>query len=126
MKDNVCIKNKCTKCCEDTMMILSSDDIKKIKNLGFKKDFFVMKREGWLMLKNHEGRCVFHNGLKCTIYNNRPIGCKLYPVILDKETNCAILDKDCPYRNSFKISNSITYKLFNIVKKLEYEKYKRQ
>jgi len=126
MSENVCIKNKCIKCCKNTMMILSSDDIKNIQNLGFKKNFFVLQKEGWLLLKNNKGLCVFHDYKKCTIYNNRPIGCKLYPVIYDQDKNCAILDKDCPYRNCFKISSSIISKLFQTVKKLEYEKLKRK
>jgi Fe-S-cluster containining protein len=124
MNENVCIKNKCIRCCENTMMILSIDDIKNIENLGFKKNFFVLQKEGWMLLKNNKGRCVFHDDIKCTIYNNRPIGCKLYPVIYDKDKNCAILDKDCPYRTCFKISSSIISKLFLTVKKLEYEKSK--
>ena len=126
MKNNFCLKNKCAQCCIDTMMILSNDDIKKIKNLGFKKEYFVLKKEGWLMLKNINGRCVFHDGSKCTIYKNRPIGCKLYPVIFDKDNKCAVLDNDCSYRNCFKISNPLIKKLNNVVKKLEYERSKRK
>lgn len=126
MKNNYCIKNKCIQCCVETMMILSNYDIKKIKNLGFKKDFFVLQKEGWLMLKNINGRCVFHDGFKCTIYKDRPIGCILYPVIFDKDKNCAVIDKDCPYRNYFKISKSLVKKLHNVVKKLECERSKRK
>lgn len=126
MEDNCCMKNYCTQCCLDTMMILSSDDIKKIENLGFKKDFFVLQKEDWLMLKNHNGRCVFHNGFKCTIYSNRPIGCKLYPVIYDKDKNCAVFDEDCPYRNCFEMSSSIINKLYTVIKQIEYEKLKRK
>jgi Fe-S-cluster containining protein len=126
MKDNCCIKNNCIQCCLDTMMILSSDDIKKIENLGFKKDFFVVQKEGWLMLKNHNGRCVFHDGIKCTIYENRPIGCKFYPVIFDKDESCAVFDKDCPYSNCFKISSSIINELYAVVKKVENERSKRK
>lgn len=126
MKNNFCIKNKCVQCCIDTMMILSNDDIKKIKNLGFKEEYFLLKKEGWLMLKNIDGLCVFHDGSKCTIYINRPIGCKLYPVIFNKDKKCAVLDNDCPYRNCFKISNSLSKKLINVIKKLEYERSKRK
>jgi hypothetical protein len=108
------------------MMILSRDDIKKIQNLGFKKDFFVLHKEGWLMLKNHNGRCVFHDGLKCTIYSNRPRGCKLYPVIYDKDESCAVFDKDCPHSNCFDMSSLNIKKLYATVRKLEYEKSKRK
>jgi hypothetical protein len=108
------------------MMILSSDDIKKIEGLGFKKDFFVVQKDGWLMIKNHDGRCVFHDGSKCTIYENRPIGCKLYPVIFDKDKSCAVFDMDCPHRNCFEMSDSIINELYAVVRKVEYEKSKRK
>jgi uncharacterized protein len=124
MKDNYCIKNNCIKCCLNTMMILCQEDIKRIKNLGFKKDFFVVQKDGWFMLKNHEGRCVFHNGTKCSIYENRPIGCRLYPVIFDKDKNCAVFDKDCPYSKFFEMSDSIIDELQKVVKKVESERYK--
>ncbi len=126
MKENCCTKNNCFKCCLDTMMILSNSDIKKIENLGFKKDFFVIKKEGWLMLKNQKGRCVFHDGLRCTIYKNRPVGCQLYPLIFDKDENCATLDKDCPYNHCFKTTNTTINRLYSIIQKIENEKYKRK
>jgi uncharacterized protein len=126
MKDNCCLKNNCIQCCLDTMMILCQDDVKRIKNLGFNQDFFVLQKDGWLMLKNHDGRCVFHNGKRCTIYDNRPIGCRLYPVIFDKDENCAVLDNDCPYGNCFEITEAIVNKLHDVVRKVESEKYKRK
>jgi Fe-S-cluster containining protein len=108
------------------MMLLSSDDIKKIEQLGFKKDFFVVQKDGWLMLKNHDGKCVFHDGSRCTIYDNRPVGCKLYPVIFDKDENCAVFDNDCLHRNCFEMSETIINKLYAVVRKVEYEKSKRK
>ena len=126
MKDNCCIKNNCIKCCLDTMMILCQDDVKRIQNLGFKQDFFVLQKDGWLMLKNHDGRCIFHNGLRCTIYDNRPIGCRLYPVIFDKDENCAVLDNDCPYKKCFDITEVIVNELHDVVRKVESEKDKRK
>ena len=56
-------------------MLLSYQDIERIKRLGFDTNFFVTEKDGWLQLKNQDGRCVFHNNKMCTIYENRPDGC---------------------------------------------------
>lgn len=103
-------------------MPLSIEDINRITELGFPKDFFVVKRNGWLQLKNYHNRCVFHNGKICSIYPNRPEGCKLYPIIYDMDAGCAIFDSECPHRDKFLMSKNKKRRLFTLVKILEYEK----
>ena len=98
-----CRDNNCIKCCIETRMPLSNQDIKRIKMLGFDKTFFVTSRNGWFQLKNKNGRCVFNNGSMCIIYEHRPEGCKIYPILYDKDRNKAVFDKDCPYKDRFKI-----------------------
>jgi len=120
-----CIDYKCIQCCLDTNMILSYQDIERIKRLGFDTNFFVTRRDGWLQLKNRDGRCAFHNGIKCSIYDHRPEGCRMYPVIFDKDNNCAILDEECPYRTKFLITQSLRKKLFLLVSSIESERFQR-
>ena len=93
------------------MMMLSLNDIKRIEKLGYKKDEFVVKKDGFYQLKNKNHRCVFHNGTSCIIYPNRPIGCQLYPVIYDMDNKKAVLDTDCPYSSLFKITDEKQKKL---------------
>jgi Fe-S-cluster containining protein len=109
-----------------TEMPLSNQDIERIKNLGFSKMFFINDKNGWLLLKNKDGRCVFNNGSICLIYKDRPEGCRLYPIIYDKDKSCAIYDKYCPFKEKFKISKETVEKLFALISKLEYEKAKRK
>lgn len=123
--NSLCLDIKCIQCCKETKMLLSNKDINRIKKLGYPYDFFVEKNQDWLQLKNKEGRCVFHNGIKCSIYENRPEGCQLYPIIYDKDNRCAILDEECPYRTKFLITSSLRKKLFNLVSIVEIEKTKR-
>ena len=123
--NNVCLEKKCIICCKETKMLLSDNDINRIKKLGYHYEYFVEKNDKWLQLKNKQGRCVFHNGIKCSIYENRPKGCQLYPIIYDKDNNCAILDEECPYRTKFLITSSLRKKLFNLVSRVEKEKSKR-
>jgi hypothetical protein len=107
-------------------MPLSNRDIERISGLGFDTNFFVTELDGWLQLKNHDGRCVFHNGKICSIYKDRPEGCRLYPIIYDKDKNCAIFDEDCPHRNKFQMSKSIIKQLNNTVSRLECERAERK
>jgi uncharacterized protein len=87
-------------------MILLDEDVKRISELGFEESFFTRSTaDGFKILKNSSaGRCVFHDGSKCTIYEHRPKGCKLYPVIYDEDQMLAVKDMDCPYRNEFELS----------------------
>jgi len=100
-------------------MLLSNADIKRIENLGFPRDLFVDDVEGWLQLKNQNGHCVFHDGMKCLIYTHRPEGCTLYPVIYDMDNDCAIIDDDCPYGSHFSISQDVRKQLFSLVSRIE-------
>ena len=122
---NCCLENKCIKCCLETSMLLSNQDINKIKKLGYDKNFFVRKKNGWLQLKNINGKCVFHNGKICTIYENRPEGCSLYPIIYDMDAKSAVFDKDCPLKHEFIMTKQLEKKLYALVSKIEKEREKR-
>jgi len=107
-------------------MPLSNQDVERIKLLGFGTEFFITSKNGWFQLKNKDGRCVFNNGFMCLIYKDRPEGCRLYPIIYDKDKRYAIYDKYCPYKEKFKFSKRTVEKLFALVSKLEYEKVQRK
>ena len=86
-------------------MLLLNEDIERITRLGFEEKFFAAKSQGFKMLRNSTaGRCVFHDGTQCTIYENRPKGCKLYPIIFSEDSMSAVKDDLCPYRDEFKLS----------------------
>ncbi len=120
-----CIDLNCIQCCKNTNMILSEKDIDRIQSLGFSYDFFVDINNGWLQLKNKDGLCVFHNGKKCLIYENRPEGCQLYPITYDHDNKCAIFDKECPHQSKFIISESLKLKLFNLISRVISERSQR-
>jgi len=85
-------------------MLLLDEDVIRIASLGHDEHFFARVQDGFKVLRNSEaGRCVFHDGKKCTIYENRPKGCKLYPIIFDVDSKSAVKDTSCPYRKEFKI-----------------------
>jgi Fe-S-cluster containining protein len=114
-------------CCYDTEMLLLREDIDRISGLGYDEQFFsTTTSDGFVALKNSRmGRCVFHNGKECTIYENRPKGCKLYPIIFDEDTKLAVKDHLCPYRSEFNLSRSSKRQLSIVYPRLLAEKSER-
>lgn len=81
------------------------EDVERIIGLGYEEKFFAAKSQGFKVLRNNrEGMCVFHDGTKCTIYENRPKGCKLYPIIFNEDSMSAVKDELCPYSEEFRLS----------------------
>jgi len=82
-------------------MILTKEDFKNLLSLGYRPEEFSEYRDGYLRLKNKKGRCFFLNERgSCTVYKNRPVGCRAYPVVYDvKERKCKI-DEECPAGNT--------------------------
>lgn len=123
---NRCLETNCTQCCIKTNMLLTIHDIQTIEKLGYEARSFLSERNGWLQLKNNKGRCVFHNGTICTIYDHRPEGCVLYPVVYDKDHRVAILDRDCPQRHCFLLSDTKSEQLYRLISILEKERVGRK
>ena len=105
------MKKKCKDCgicCLETDMLVSELDIELILNSNSlenlrKEDFSFKNKEGYIQLKNIKEHCYFLDiALKsCIIYENRPQGCRFYPLIYDREKKSCILDSDCPRRHLF-------------------------
>lgn len=107
-------------------MLLSNDDIEKIEKIGYNRYYFTKSKKGWLKLKNEDGKCVFQNGKICTIYENRPEGCKLYPLIYSKESKSAVFDEVCPYVDNFKFNKRSVIQLYKLVTKIVSERTSRK
>jgi len=76
-------------------MILTESDIRRIESLGYNREEFSEKRD-FYRLRNVHGRCYFLEGGRCKIYEDRPLGCRAYPVVLNISTNNCELDDLCP------------------------------
>jgi Fe-S-cluster containining protein len=90
--------SNCGKCCERTEMLLSKEDIERLERVGFsREDFTVTCEDGLTRLRNSGEWCYFYNPAekKCQVYEDRPLGCLLYPVIYSIEEG-AIVDELCP------------------------------
>ncbi|HJM67281.1 MAG TPA: YkgJ family cysteine cluster protein [Candidatus Thalassarchaeaceae archaeon] len=106
-----CLEKGCSFCCRKTEMPLSPSDVLRVATTtGQHPDQFSKEESGIRILLNNSvtEACVFLDtesadpqapGL-CSIYENRPIGCRTYPLILNEEDE-AFLDSLCPYREEF-------------------------
>ena len=118
----VCLYHGCIKCCLGTEMPLCNLDIARIRHLGFSEGFFVVRRNGNRKLRNLSGRCVFHDGQQCTIYNSRPEGCRLYPAIFHESRQEVVLDSYCPHHKKFQLTAITSRKVIKLVQGLDEEK----
>ena len=84
-------------------MTLTKEDASRIEALGYTKEEFLVKSEdGFCELINIEGHCFFYDPESkfCKIYENRPEGCRHYPIIYDMRKRKCVVDKDCPSRET--------------------------
>jgi Fe-S-cluster containining protein len=117
-----CLRHGCVECCKNTEMLLSNDDIERLARSGFHQSYFARDVNGWMELKNHRGGCIFNDGRKCLVYEDRPEGCRSYPVV--HVGGRAVLDEDCPHRAEFEIMPGDEERLIALVAKLKSERRK--
>jgi Fe-S-cluster containining protein len=83
-------------------MLLSAEDIERLERKGFRKEFFArFDKAGYAKLRNRQGHCVFYDVEKrrCKAYADRPLGCRIYPVIYD-EAKGIVVDDICHAQNT--------------------------
>ncbi len=70
---------------------------KGLERAGHRRDEFAVLDSGVLHLRNVGGWCYFHSLAErnCRVYKNRPLGCRLYPVVYLVDEGAAV-DELCP------------------------------
>jgi Fe-S-cluster containining protein len=88
----------CGICCEETMMELSVDDIKRLEDKGFRLEDFTVQNDSITQIRNVGGFCYFYNRYEknCQIYEDKPIGCCIYPVVYRVNVGTIAVDELCP------------------------------
>lgn len=121
---NPCLAHGCHACCVGTEMPLREEDIARLESLGYARGDFVRFVDGVPVLATREdGSCVFlgEDGL-CTVYESRPEGCRLYPLVWHLDEGRAVLDPDCPYRHEFSFGEEDVARLMELVSEIYGEK----
>ena len=107
-----CVTASCSRCCRDTTMPLTREEAAKIaRRTGKDVSAFTWENDqGVLTLLNEASTraCTFlltdsaeadAPGL-CSIYEFRPKGCRMYPVVLNDDDR-AVVDEECPHPDGF-------------------------
>jgi Fe-S-cluster containining protein len=91
-------------------MTLTEADAARLDAAG-QRDFFFVNDDCDLQLLNVDGHCIFLvNGL-CSVHDDRPEGCRLYPLILDLSVDRVVLDSFCPWATDFEFNRDDTVEL---------------
>ncbi|MFP3282578.1 MAG: YkgJ family cysteine cluster protein [Nitrososphaeria archaeon] len=117
---NPCIAHGCHSCCVRTEMPLTMRDVERLESLGYRREDFTRHVDGVLVLATKDsGDCFFlgEDGL-CTVYERRPDGCRIYPLVWSAERGAAILDPDCPYTREFSFGPDDVSVLMGLVREI--------
>jgi Fe-S-cluster containining protein len=109
-------------------MPLTESDIARLESLGHHRDHFSTLDEEFVpQLLNDGDHCVFlgRDG-KCTVYEHRPDGCRLYPLVWDRDTNRVVRDDFCPWNREFPVDRAKENSLLVVLRTLETEAAKRK
>lgn len=79
-------------------MPLSLADIERLSGLGSEEFMVVVDNER--RLRNLNGACFFLEDNRCRVYEDRPEGCRLYPLVLGKGGTIG-LGSECPLADGF-------------------------
>ncbi len=123
--DNPCRRNDCNLCCYETRMTLTEAEVARLEAAGF-SGFTRENRDGDLELVNSNGRCLFLDGRDCGVYDLRPDGCRLYPLVLDVGSGRVVLDEFCPHRAEFPIAADAVAELRRSVARESFELVERR
>jgi uncharacterized protein len=121
---------RCGECCKDTEMLLCNEDIERLERRGYKREyFFRFDGEGYAVLRNQNGHCVFFDPERriCKERRNRPLGCRIYPVMLD-EDNRVVVDELCSAKETIteKQKAKKGKRVVKLLQKIEAETEKRR
>jgi uncharacterized protein len=131
-----CIEKACSACCHDIEMLLTNDDLARIKARRPDEDFYFLADDGYLQLRTRSGPaarggqgkpCHFLNpDGRCDIHDVRPEGCRLYPAMWVVEARTAELDADyCPHTDGFLLPPATADATRRLAKRLQDEQRAR-
>jgi dCTP deaminase len=123
--DAPCLEKGCYECCLETEMPLTRGDVERLAGLGHDPVAFTLVEDGFAFLTNVEGRCYFldHEG-RCSAYEERPGGCRLYPLVLTEDMADFSLDHLCPHRAAVQPEEGHRTSLLQLLDRIARERMK--
>ena len=120
-----CLSHRCVTCCLETEMPLTEGDVKRIEKLGFNHSDFTVEAEGETLLRNVNKICFFLKDGKCSVYEGRPEGCRIYPLVYDVDAHKFVYDTVCPHAAEFRATSEDKDVLKRLIMRLDREARKR-
>lgn len=77
----------CQSFCEINSPCINDKELNKIKDIAKNNNFFTKVDDNLFNLKTYNGECIFYKEGKCSIYQNRPTDCKLFPFDIIKKNS---------------------------------------
>ena len=65
--------------------------------------------------------CFFLKEGRCSVYADRPEGCRIYPFVMQAEDGRVVRDEDCPFRQEFPRDLGLERRLKRVVLTLRRE-----
>jgi Fe-S-cluster containining protein len=125
--ESPCARHGCSACCHDTEMPLTEEDAARLEALGHARADFSRVEGGVLTLRTDPTRateagapCFFLEGGRCSVYADRPTGCRIYPFVLNEQRRM-VRDEDCPHRAEFKPDPALQRRLLRVIAVIERE-----
>lgn len=112
-------------------MLLAEDDVRRLEAAGRRREDFVERDEaGHAALRNvadADGKrhCVFLVDGRCSVYADRPQGCRFYPLTLSSDALRVVRDVDCPHRAEFPMDPAAGRRLRTLLQVIVKEARKR-
>jgi Fe-S-cluster containining protein len=106
-----CVAHACSACCHGTEMMLTEADLARLQ-AARPGEVFWRDDDGDVLLRTvggPEGPCWFLDAAgRCTVYADRPDGCRLYPAIWDVDEHRVRLDDEgCPFTAEFAVPRAV-------------------
>ena len=97
----------CSLCCHNREIFLTQDDVDRLCYMGhYEQTFAVPSRYGGNLreLCFIDGDCIFlRNGI-CSVYENRPTSCRIFPYTLTEHGEG--IDHNCPHHREFEMEQN--------------------
>jgi Fe-S-cluster containining protein len=84
-----------------------------------------IEADGEIHLRNVSGKCFFLVENRCIVYQDRPEGCRLYPLVYDVDESKFVIDDYCPHHLNFIALRENKDNLKTLLRRVDKEREKR-
>src|ERR1051325_3675057 len=132
-----CVTRGCSACCHDIEMLLTEADLARLTAARPGENFWFKADDGHLQLRTRDGPpaaggagkpCWFLRGDGlCSVHDDRPEGCRLYPAFWADEVRAAELDADyCPHTDGVLLPQATADAVHRLAQRLHAEQALRE